>query len=305
MAKIQFEALLHGYTSTALPQAVSNNLSDSFVKVGHFLSLGHVINRHSNWREKMDASLLSVASTPGPPESRRGRKRLRNEKNWKRKKRKLHKDNGKSYTTFKGVQKPAKELVSITCRCSNKCRENISDEERERILMGFYGLGSHDQQNKYLFGLIHKVDVKRRHGTGGHAGRRHTFTYRIRLRDSKSIQVCKNTFCVLHGVGKRRVEGVAAQLVDGAVIASDQRGKHKSRPHSISDQVKEKIREHIKAVWMNFGQGRDITGEVTKHPDEVWLRYSYSEDEPWSKVSLHKGRKKLPPSRVFFCLRNI
>ena len=53
-----------------------------------------------------------------------------------------------------------------------------------------------------------------------------------------------------------------------------------------------------KAVWMNFGQGEDISGELKKHPNEVWLRYSYNTDEPWSKVSLLKGRKKLPPSRV-------
>lgn len=95
----------------------------------------------------------------------------------KRKKRKLHKDNRNSYTTFKGVHKASNELVSIACRCSNKGRENISDEEWERILTGFYGLGSHDQQNKYLFVLIQKVDVKRRCETVGHAGRRHTFTY--------------------------------------------------------------------------------------------------------------------------------
>ena len=198
---------------------------------------------YPNWREKMDAS---VSSTPGLPESRRGRKRLRNEENWKRKKRKLLKDKGKGYTTSKGVRKAAKEMVSISCRCTNKCRENVGDEEQERIFTGFYELGSHDQQNKYLFGLIHKVDVKRRRGAGGHAGRRHTFTYHVRLRDGKSVQVCKNTFCVLHGIAKRRVEGVAAQLVDGVVIASDERGKHKSRPHSVPDEVKEKIREHIK-----------------------------------------------------------
>ena len=42
------------------------------------------------------------------------------------------------------------------------------------------------------------------------------------------------------------MEGITAQLVDGAVITSDQRGKHKSQPHSISDQVKEKIREDNK-----------------------------------------------------------
>lgn len=58
-----------------------------------------------------------------------------------------------------------------------------------------------------------------------------------------------------------------------------------------------------KAVWVNFGQGRDITGEVRKHPDKVWLRYSYSEDEPWSKVSLRKDSCLLHMS--FLCLRNI
>ena len=94
---------------------------------------------YPNWREKMDAS---VSSTPGLPKSRRGRKHLRNEENWKRKKRKLLKDKGKSYTTSNGVRKAAKEMVSISCRCTNKCRENVGDEERERIFTGFYELGS-------------------------------------------------------------------------------------------------------------------------------------------------------------------
>ena len=52
------------------------------------------------------------------------------------------------------------------------------------------------------------------------------------------------------------------------------------------------------AVCMNFGQGEDTSGELKKHPNEVWLRYSYNTDEPWSKVSLLKGRKRSPPSRV-------
>ena len=49
---------------------------------------------------------------------------------------------------------------------------------------------------------------------------------------------------------------------------------------------------------MNFGQavinrsGREV---VEKHPNEVWLRYTYDSAEPWSKVSLLKGRKKTQP----------
>ena len=51
-----------------------------------------------------------------------------------------------------------------------------------------------------------------------------------------------------------------------------------------------------KALWMNFGQGENTSGEVEKHPNEVWLRYSYDTDEPWSKVSILKGRSKESPS---------
>ena len=94
---------------------------------------------YPNWHEKMDAS---VSSTPGLPESRRGRKRLRNEENWKKKEKKATEGQGKSYTTSKGVRKAVKQMVSISCRCTNKCRENVGDEERERIFTGFYELGS-------------------------------------------------------------------------------------------------------------------------------------------------------------------
>jgi len=45
-----------------------------------------------------------------------------------------------------------------------------------------------------------------------------------------------------------------------------------------------------KAIWMNFGQTVATSGKVQYHPNEVWLRYSYSATEQWSKL---KGRKKL------------
>ncbi len=49
-----------------------------------------------------------------------------------------------------------------------------------------------------------------------------------------------------------------------------------------------------KVTWMNFGQAVvNRSGKVVeKHPNEVWLRYTYVSAEPWSKVSLLKGRKK-------------
>ena len=49
-----------------------------------------------------------------------------------------------------------------------------------------------------------------------------------------------------------------------------------------------------KARWMNFGQ-TDSSGRVIKHPNEVWIHYSYSMEERWSKVNLLKRRKKTQP----------
>ena len=57
------------------------------------------------------------------------------------------------------------------------------------------------------------------------------------------------------------------------------------------------------AVWMNFGQGEEPSGKLEKHPNHVWLRYTYSKDEPWSKVCLLKERKKRPPSEAVLMLK--
>ena len=101
-----------------------------------------------------------ASSTPGAEESRRGRKRLRYEDDWKRKKRKLQKDKGESYRTYKGEERAEKQLVDLTCKCAYRCREKVNEVERERLFKDFYKLGSTDVQNKYLYGLIRRKDVR-------------------------------------------------------------------------------------------------------------------------------------------------
>ena len=141
-----------------------------------------------------------ATSTPGAEESRRGRKRLRFEEDWLRKKRKLQKDKGESYASYKGEQKASKELVSVTCKCLSRCREKVNETERKRLFKEFYKIGSHDSQNKYLYGLIRKESVKRRTRAASKL-RSHTFTYHVRLGDGSHVQVCKKTFCDLHAIG--------------------------------------------------------------------------------------------------------
>ena len=49
-----------------------------------------------------------------------------------------------------------------------------------------------------------------------------------------------------------------------------------------------------KVRWMNFGQAND-NERLMKHPNEVWIRYTYSTEECWSEMNLLKGRKKEHP----------
>ena len=201
----------------------------------------------------MDSPSSSVSNSspvssgnPCAQESRRGRKRLRYPEEWAKKKRKHNKDRGGSYTTYKGEQKSKKQLTGIHCRCSHRCRDKVNVEEQQRIFDDFYALASHDTQNKYLYGLIHKEPVKRQTTRpSSQKYRRHTFTYHVRLKDGAQVQICKKTFCDLHAVTKRRVENLAEKLVCGILVASDKRGKHSSQPHAISEQLKKQIREHI------------------------------------------------------------
>ena len=52
--------------------------------------------------------------------------------------------------------------------------------------------------------------------------------------------------------------------------------------------------------WLNFGWGEEVeegTGRITMvhHPDELWMRYSYSDQEPWKKVKFLKDRPSAVP----------
>ena len=47
--------------------------------------------------------------------------------------------------------------------------------------------------------------------------------------------------------------------------------------------------------WFNYGEGEDENGSEVSHPGEYWMRSPFSDDEPWQKVCLLKGRRKLVP----------
>ena len=175
----------------------------------------------------------------------KGRKRLHYEDQWKRKKRKLMKDSGKAYETYKGEIVAAKSSPNISCRCNFKCSTRLNSTQQKRTFDEFYGLKSHDTQNKYLYGLIKKVQIKRKRIRG--SNRSVTYQYYVRLTTGSEVRVCKKAFCEIHRIGRKRVDDLCKKLSDGETIVRDNRGKHTVRPHTISDEHREKVRDHIAA----------------------------------------------------------
>lgn len=141
------------------------------------------------------------------------------------------------------------------CKCSRlKCFITICSEERQRIIFYFNQLGDYNAQSKYLSGLISVVPVQRRRNRKDEADANfHTssYSYRVRARVENKLQdvsVCYKAFLSLHGISNRRVQNLKKNLCALGDAKPDGRGKHKNRPHRISDVTKLKVMDFIKSL---------------------------------------------------------
>ena len=176
-----------------------------------------------------------------------GRKRLRYEENWTRNKQKKRKDAGKGYATYHGKGKSVdkKKMTPVVCQCTFNCAANVNLSEQCRIFKEFYKLSDHDEQNKYLIGLIRRASPRKKAQSASAKSRSNSFSYHLRLRSGTTVQVCKKVFQHAHGISKRRVEQLCKKIVSGILFSGDGRGKHNNRPNRVDLTLKDRVREHI------------------------------------------------------------
>lgn len=141
------------------------------------------------------------------------------------------------------------------CKCTRfKCFKTISPDERQRIISHFNQLGDYNAQSKYLSGLITLVPVQRRRNRKDEAEANfHTssYCYRVRAHVENKLQdvsVCYKAFLSLHGISNRRLQSLKKNLCEFGDAKSDGRGKHKNRPHRLTDVTKLKVMEFIKSL---------------------------------------------------------
>lgn len=119
-------------------------------------------------------AIAEVEPEPGPWKEYKkhpGKKRLRRQENWARKKAKMARNEGKSYTDRKGTIHPAKRLKEYNHNCRYKCSINIPEEKRKSIFDSYWKLGSWDLQTAFLCSCISLEDPVKR-GVGHFLGQK-------------------------------------------------------------------------------------------------------------------------------------
>ncbi|KAG0719653.1 hypothetical protein GWK47_050056 [Chionoecetes opilio] len=102
----------------------------------------------------------SVEVAENEPRPSRSRKRLRNEKEWKRVKAKMARDSGKEYKSVSTGKVVAEKKIGLPCR--DGCFAKVTMPVNSVVLKSFWDLASYEKQTAYLQRLVHSVPVKRR-----------------------------------------------------------------------------------------------------------------------------------------------
>ena len=178
--------------------------------------------------------------------SRRGRKRVRNEADWKRNIAKRRKNEGQSYMAKSGKIVKAR-VMRKACgdKCKFVCNSRFNEEAREMIFHKFWTMGNLTMQRQFLI----KFAQKRMKYKGSNMNiRKCSVKYTLpNLQIGESYRVCKTFFLNTLGISHQMVS-TAHMKQDSlpGVINSDRRG---SMPGSRSNKVPEEkldiVREHI------------------------------------------------------------
>lgn len=141
------------------------------------------------------------------------------------------------------------------CNCKRyRCFENISVEERTRIIREFNNLGNYNDQSKYLCGLITVLPVMRRRSRLGDDNAQYnlaSYAYRVRVFCDGKLEdksVCVKAFISIHGISAKRVQTLRESLATTGVTPIDKRGKHKNRPRKLSDEIVNKVEGFLKSL---------------------------------------------------------
>ena len=234
MATSMHVAEPYGSTSTTQVEQVNSNIQ-----------MEAVTDQNSNtefFSDSTDDSHLLAAtdtvSTVQSLENSRGRKRTRNESNWKRSITKRLRNSGDEYYTKCG-KLVVKRCVQQSCgNCRLKCSSNISSTERTVIFNNYWKLGDKNRQNDFITSHVDVLPPPSK-------GRKQVCKNFYFTVNGQRVRVCQTFFLnTLHVSNKLLHYNTSKIRNEYGVNRLDQRG-HQSSANRIPESKRKEVRAHI------------------------------------------------------------
>lgn len=203
---------------------------------------------HNN-RQKFHVTADGIRnSATVKPDFKVAKKRARNPEKWKRNKAAKLRQQGEAYVSQKTGKVVEKKVIKdgILCKesCRLKCSERFSIQSREKILEKFYKLVI-NSKNVLIFKSIKMYEVNCHRSRKNLKTKSYSFKYTVTC-DKETALVCKNAFCSLYRIGRKKVFRAQQELKAGQVAPSPHKQGHHTNPKKIPEDVITCIENHIK-----------------------------------------------------------
>ncbi|CAH1183064.1 unnamed protein product [Ceutorhynchus assimilis] len=178
---------------------------------------------------------------------KKGKKRVKNQMNWKQVKAKRFRNSGQQYTSRTGKIVEAKSMKPA---CSNKCifscSTKFSEELRSQLFKKYWDLGNLQRQRDYLGSCIEQLILKYRRVSSAQP-RKPNCAFYLHENGNK-IRVCKTFLINTFGISEKVIRTVIQSKVsEQGIIKEDCRGKHGNHKR-IDEEVVNSVFDHINSI---------------------------------------------------------
>lgn len=193
------------------------------------------------------------------------------------------------------------------CKCKFHCAD-IPYQQKLKIFNDFYALKDNVKQNSYVMNLIHVCGVKiRRHGNyvnPEESRRQATLSFTLPDGAGNILQVCRNTFCTVLGITRKRIETLSKLKKQGETVYIEKRGnKQLHRKFTPDDEAL--VIDHINRFPREEGHYNRLKSEKQYLSPDLNINRLYSvfkEAHPASAITYrfyYKVFKKKNPKLCF------
>jgi len=184
---------------------------------------------------------------------KKGKKRQRNEGNWKRNIDKKLRNKGQLYGSHCASKKMRKERqMKSPCKdfCKLKCSSKFNDENRKELFSGFWELGDIEKQRQFISNSMQTIQPKYRYirQGGTRSPRNNNNAFYFILKEQK-VRVCKLFFKNTLDINDRPIRTVLEKQnkIANILLEGDKRGKHGNHV-KVDDKIRDSIIKHITLI---------------------------------------------------------